>query len=115
MALALYMDHHVPRAITAGLRTRQVDVLTAYEDGMHEAADDVLLNRASQLQRLLFSQDDDLIKEATRLQQEGVAFSGIVYAHQLRVPIGACIRDLELIATAGTVEDMVYKVLYLPL
>ena len=69
MALALYMDHHVPRAITAGLRTRQVDVLTAYEDGMHEAADDVLLNRASQLQRLLFSQDDDLIKEATRLQQ----------------------------------------------
>ncbi len=47
------MDHHVPRAITADLRTRQVDVLTAYEDGMHEAADGILLNRASQLQRLL--------------------------------------------------------------
>jgi hypothetical protein len=33
MSLALYMDHHVPRAITIGLRLRGVDVLTAYEDG----------------------------------------------------------------------------------
>ena len=29
---SLYMDHHVPRVITIGLRMRQVDVLTAYED-----------------------------------------------------------------------------------
>ncbi len=33
MPIALYMDHHVPRAITLGLRLREVDVLTAYEDG----------------------------------------------------------------------------------
>jgi hypothetical protein len=29
MALRLYMDHHVPRAITNGLRLRGQDVLTA--------------------------------------------------------------------------------------
>jgi len=33
MSLALYMDHHVPRTITQGLRARGVDILTAYEDG----------------------------------------------------------------------------------
>jgi hypothetical protein len=33
MPLALYMDHHVPRAITVGLRLRDVEVITAYEDG----------------------------------------------------------------------------------
>jgi hypothetical protein len=33
MAVALYMDHQVERAITSGLRLRGVDVLTAYEDG----------------------------------------------------------------------------------
>jgi hypothetical protein len=33
MPLAFYMDHHVPRAVTLGLRLRGVDVLTAYEDG----------------------------------------------------------------------------------
>lgn len=31
--LALYMDHHVPRVITDGLRLRGIDVITAYEDG----------------------------------------------------------------------------------
>jgi predicted nuclease of predicted toxin-antitoxin system len=55
------MDHHVPLAVTAGLRMRQIDVLTAYEDDMHDAEDEELLNRASQLQRVLFSQDDDLL------------------------------------------------------
>lgn len=33
MAIALYMDHHVPRAITVGLRVRGVAILTAEEDG----------------------------------------------------------------------------------
>jgi len=32
MAIALYMDQHVPRAITVGLRLRGVDVLTAYQE-----------------------------------------------------------------------------------
>lgn len=39
MTLKLYMDHHVPRAITTGLRLRNIDVLTAYEDHGHELAD----------------------------------------------------------------------------
>lgn len=33
MPLAFYMDQHVPRAITNGLRLRSLDVLTAHEDG----------------------------------------------------------------------------------
>ena len=46
MPITLYMDHHVPRAITAGLRNRGVDVLTAYEDNTHELDDPALLDRA---------------------------------------------------------------------
>lgn len=59
MTIALYMDHHVPRAITSGLRLRGVDVLTAYEDGTHELDDPILLDRAGELGRVLFTQDDD--------------------------------------------------------
>jgi len=33
MAVGLYMDVHVRRAVTVGLRLRGVDVLTAQEDG----------------------------------------------------------------------------------
>ena len=64
MALALYMDHHVPRAITGGLRLRGVDVLTALEDGASELDDPALLDRAGALGRVLFTQDDDLLAEA---------------------------------------------------
>ena len=55
--VSLYMDHHVPSAITAGLRKRGVDVLTAEEDGSARLDDDPLLDRATSLGRVLFSQD----------------------------------------------------------
>jgi hypothetical protein len=32
MAVGVYMDVHIPRAITNGLRLRGVDVLTAQQD-----------------------------------------------------------------------------------
>lgn len=32
MAVKLYMDAHIPKAITVGLRVRGVDVITAQED-----------------------------------------------------------------------------------
>ena len=104
MAIALYMDQHVPRAITIGLRLRGIDVLTAYEDKVSELADSALLDRAHESGRVLFTRDDDLLAEATRRQREGMPFSGVIYAHQLRVSIGACIQDLEIIAGAGEVE-----------
>ncbi|MFZ0548719.1 MAG: DUF5615 family PIN-like protein [Candidatus Promineifilaceae bacterium] len=62
--IALYMDVHVHRAITNGLRLRGVDVLTAQEDGYRTASDAQLLDRATDLNRVLFSQDDDLLAEA---------------------------------------------------
>jgi hypothetical protein len=50
MALTLYMDQHVPKAITVGLRLRGVDVVTAYEDraaenGLYGNAIDCTLNQ----------------------------------------------------------------------
>jgi hypothetical protein len=114
MPLALYMDHHVPRAITLGLRLRGVEVLTAYEDGASELEDENLLDRAGEVGRVLFTRDDDLLAEATKRQRAGVPFGGIVYAHQLRVSIGRCVEDLELIAKAGEPADVMNQVIFLP-
>jgi uncharacterized protein with PIN domain len=115
MAIAFYMDHHVPRAITVGLRLRGIDVLTAYEDGTNELDDSALLNRASSLGRVLFSRDDDLLIEASKRQRDGIAFSGVIYAHQLKVSIGICIEDLEIIAKAGDAKDLMNGMIFLPL
>jgi len=54
MTVALYMDQHVPDPITKGLRRRGVDVITAFEERRHELADADLLDRASELERVLF-------------------------------------------------------------
>lgn len=115
MALTFYMDQHVPRAITVGLRLRGLDVLTAHEDGASTFSDSDLLDRATTLGRVLFSRDDDLLAEAVRRQRTGVDFGGVIYAHQLRVSVGQCIRDLELLAQAGTNADVVQQVFFLPL
>lgn len=48
MPIGLYMNAHIPRAITVGLRIRNVDVLTAQEDGADTLSDPELLNRATQ-------------------------------------------------------------------
>ena len=87
------MDQHVPRAITIGLRLRGIDIITAFEDGAGEMIDSELLDRAAEMGRVLFTQDDDLLTEAAQRQKEGTFFNGVVYAHQLRISIGACIND----------------------
>jgi hypothetical protein len=107
------MDHHVPSAITAGLRKRGVDVLTAEEDGSATLDDDPLLDRATSLGRVRFSQDQDLLAIAHQRLQTGAAFA-VVYAHQLGISIGQAVRDLELIAKILDPNDMQNRVEYLP-
>ena len=58
MNVRLYMDVHVPYAVTVALRLRGVDVLTAQEDGATRLSDSDLLDRAAETGRILFTQDD---------------------------------------------------------
>jgi hypothetical protein len=109
------MDVHVPRAITLGLRLNGVDVVTAQEDDASTLPDPDLLDRASALQRVLFTFDNDLLIEATGRQQNGISFAGLIYAHPLRVSIGVCVYDLETIAKASEPVDLANRVEFLPL
>lgn len=56
MSVALYLDQHVPKAIRRGLRARQVDVISAFEDETSDWDDESLLDRVQQLGRVLFTQ-----------------------------------------------------------
>jgi predicted nuclease of predicted toxin-antitoxin system len=109
------MDHHVHRAITIGLRSRGVEVITAREDNAHTLNDPMLLERASSLSRVLFTQDEDLLTEAARCQQQDKHFSGVIYAHQMNVSIGTCINNLDLICKVCEPIEMENMVLFLPL
>ena len=111
----LYMDVHVPAAVTDTLRDRGVDVLTAQEDGARRLLDDQLLDRALARGRALFTEDDDLLAEAAGRQERGEPFAGVIYIRERQLRIGRCVEDLELIAKVYDPEDMANWVQYLPL
>jgi hypothetical protein len=113
LPVGLYFDHNVNRAVTQGIRLRGVDVLTALEDGAHHLTDSELLDRATALGRVLFSNDKDLVLEARRRQRDGFRFNGVVFAPQ-KLPIGLCIEQLELVVKAGEPEEFVDSLLFLP-
>ena len=109
------MDVHVRRPVTTGLRVREVDVLTAQEDGTTRWDDPDLLDRALELERVLFTQDDDLLNEAALRQRSGKAFAGVIYAHQQNITVRRSIEDLELLAKACEPEELANRVVFLPL
>lgn len=115
MSLAFYMDVHVPRSITRSLIDAGFNVLTAQDDGCSRMSDPDLLDRASALGRILFTRDEDLLAEASRRQQADLPFCGVIYAHQLRVTIGQCVRDLQLLAECASASDMANHLEHLPL
>lgn len=110
MSPALYFDEQVPRSITEALRRRAVDVATAQEDGR-----DDLLDRSSELRRVLVTEDEDVLVEAARRQRARVPFLGVIIRRARTCSIGQAIADLEVIAVAGRAEDVESRLVYLPL
>lgn len=109
------MDENVHGSITSGLRQRGIDVLTVQEDNRSGIPDSEVFDRAIEFNRILFSQDDDLLAEANQKQKLGTSFPGVTFARQTKVSIGTCIRDLELVSTLGRANEFENRVLFLPL
>jgi hypothetical protein len=114
MAISLYMDVHIPQAITSQLRRRGVYVLTAFDDETQELPDDKLLERVTELKRVLFTQDIRFRVLAETWQIEGKQFSGLIFGHQLGGTIGQFFKDLEFIAKASEIDEWMNIVEYIP-
>lgn len=114
MAIRLYMDVHIPQSITDQLRRRDVDVLTAIEDGTDELPDDELLNHVRSLNRVIFTQDIRFRAMAEDWQRQNKPFSGLIFGHQLGGTVGQYVKDLELIAKASEQDEWLNVIEYLP-
>lgn len=106
--LRFYMDEHVPKAVTEGLRRRGVDVITVQELGLQAAEDAHHLEHAAQDGRVVFTQDADFL----RLHASGTPHQGIVYAHQ-QTPASHILRSLMLLHDVLSPDDMVRHVEFL--
>lgn len=114
MPVGILCDVHIPQPIIDGLRRRNVQVITAHEDGSRRLTDRRLLTRATELQMFLYTHDDDLLVDASRRRKTGESFSGIIYSRARLSPVGPCIDDLELIAKALEPEDLNSRIEYIP-
>jgi predicted nuclease of predicted toxin-antitoxin system len=110
-----YADENFDGRIIRGLRSRNVDVITALEDGRDATDDTDVFRRSSELGRVLLSHDEDVLRIAEHFLRDGVEFAGLVYVHLLNTTIGNCIADLELIDQCQSAEEYVNYILRLPL
>jgi hypothetical protein len=115
MPLTLYMDVHVPIVVTESLRRRGLDILTSQEDGTATQEDEALLARATELGRVLVTQDQDFLRIAADWKRDGRTFAGIVFAAQQGVSLGRMADDLALLLTCCEPEELRDRVTYLPL
>jgi len=115
MTVSLYMDTTSPKR----LRLACVCVMWMYLQPMKMAqTNSKMIFYSSERMNLIgrsLHKIDDLLEEAAKCQRESVPFSGVIYGHQLRVAIGICIQDLEIIAKNGEPKDLENQVLFLPL
>ena len=105
MGVKLHMDVHVPAVITDQLRRRNVDVLTAQDDGTTESEDTDLQERARKFGRVIFTQDIRFRALAEDWQRDARPFAGLVFGHQLGGTIGQFVEDLEIIARASELDE----------
>ena len=115
MAVSLYFNVHIPEAIAVQLRRRGVDVLTIIEDGRRRLADDLVLERATELGRVVFTFDIGFRAMAEQWQREGRQFAGLIFGRELGATIGRFVSDLELVALTSEPEEFMNFILHLPL
>ena len=109
MPLALLCDEHIDYDIIAGLAQQGIDAVSAQQMGLDATDDAVILVEARQLDRVIYTGDDDYL----RFNNAGVPHSGIFYHHPLKYSIGGAIRAVELACQVLTPEEMRNRVEFL--
>ena len=114
MTLRLYTDENVHARIIRGLRERGIDVLTASEDGHRQTADPIILRRATELGRAVFTHDQDHLSIGADFQRSQQVFMGIIYAHPDALSIAEFVEQLELAAHYEP-DEVCNQIVFLPL
>lgn len=110
--VSLYMDENVHGSIVRELRRKGVDLVIAFEDGMGETADRLVLMRATALGKVMFSQDTDMLEEAIKCMETNIYFTGAIFAPQ-SLGIGPCVKVLYEFAAFFDLPDFENEIVYL--
>ncbi len=106
--IQFYMDEHIPKAVTEGLRRRGVDVLTVQEAGMLGASDQDHLALAIKEHRVILTRDADFL----RMHADGQRNYGIVFVPH-NIQVGTMLRRLMVLFDVLSAEDMINHIEFL--
>lgn len=94
-------------ALVAALRSRGLDVTTAFEDQMVDRSDDEHLDHATRQGRVLFSFNrGDFYDLHTEYLMQGKKHAGIILADQQQYSVGELMRRILRLAAAKSPEQM---------
>ena len=108
MSIRLYLDEDTVRhALVAALRQRGVDVISALDADMIQAADDAQLTFATGNSRTIYTFN---VQDFCRLHAQWLAagrrHAGIVVARQQQYSVGEQVRRLLKLLAVRTAEEM---------
>lgn len=107
--VTLQADEHIRWSVVRGLRDRGVDVRTAQDAGIVGARDRELLAFCRDRDRVLFTNDDDLLSLAAAGKHAGVIFQTI----QFTTP-GELLRAVVHLLDVVPPEEFAGSIFYLP-
>ena len=107
--IRFYLDENIANAIAKGLRNRGIDVQTTAEAGNLSVDDETQLKYALDENRVIVTQDDDLLK----LASSGIEHKGIAYYKPQTRTVKQIIKGLVLIFEVFEPEDMNNHIEYL--
>ena len=99
--MKIYADENIERSIIEGLRRRGIEVVSALEIGYRGKPDEFHLSQAAELNAVILTHDNDFLMLADRFEH-----NGIIFAHSKNIPVGQCVRGVELIASILSDKDM---------
>ena len=107
--MRFYFDESVELAVSQQLERAGIDVVSAHSLDLLGETDDNHLERATALERVLCTYDQDFL----RLAAEGAYHYGIIFARQQTASIGGWVREIKLIHAEKEADDLIEQVLYL--
>ena len=111
--IRIYTDESVDVAIAQGLQRRGVEAFSARDRDKLGLADEEQLNFAREEKATILTHDTDFLRIAAHWIDEGRTHCGVIYCHQTAYGIGDCIRNLKILVTLLTQEDMIDHVEFL--
>lgn len=111
--IRIYTDESVDVAIAQGLQRRGVEAFSARDRDKLGLTDEEQLIFASEEKSTIFTHDSDFLRIAAQWIDEGRRHHGVIYCHQNAHGIGDCVRNLKLLVTVLTQEDMINHIEFL--